>query len=80
MGETRGERASRRFLSSEKGDANDVDDVSRSSTDFLIPQQPPMRRDASARPTYLRATRDASTFDNPTSRRKQEGMLAPRAR
>lgn len=30
--------------------------------------------------TYVRATRDASTFDNPTSRRKQEGMPAPRTR
>lgn len=63
-----------------------ADGVSQPSTDFLISRgRGGRRRDVTRRRTSprldRRTPRDASTFDNPpTSRRKQEGMPAPRIR
>jgi len=75
-------RATDRFSRDEEREC--VGDVS--PTDFPISRgRPSARRDAMRRRTSprldRRTPRDASTFDNsPTSRRKQEGMPAPRMR
>lgn len=86
-GEGGGREGRATVVSRGKGGCKRVGNVSQPSTDFLISRgRPSTRRDATrcdaATPRLdRRAPRDASTFDNPpTSRRKQEGMPAPRMR